>query len=376
MNCFYYTNFGENSMNAPKVFKRLTALMLLVSLCSALLLIDNTKAQASGRNTATTTTPVEKLSPELRQLIQSGQGSARVKVIVQSAASPSLTSGGLLGGLLGGLVQTVGGVVQGVLSALNITLLDVRADSVNVLAADPSISYISLDSQVRTFGHVTNTTGTQQSRAQKTALGLNYSLDGSNVSIAILDSGIDVTHKSFTSQSGKVTFSKDFTGENRTDDPYGHGTHVAAVAAGAGTATNGSYEGIASAANLVNLRVINSQGIGTVSGVLKALDWIATNRQSYNIRVVNMSLGTPAVSSYKDDPVCQAVRKLVNAGVVVVAAAGNNGKTSAGKVYGSIHCPGNEPSAITVGASNTYGSDPRRFSDDLQLARSNTKLFD
>jgi len=153
-------------MNAPKVFKRLTALVLLVSLCSALLLLDNTKAQA-----ATATTTVDKLSPELRQLIQSGQGSSRVKVIVQSTSSPSLTSGGLLGGLLGGLVQTVGGLVQGVLLALNITLLDVRADSVDVLATDPSISYISLDTQVRTFGHVTNTTGTQQSRAQKTALG-------------------------------------------------------------------------------------------------------------------------------------------------------------------------------------------------------------
>jgi hypothetical protein len=156
-----HPHFGrELSMTAPKVLKRLTALVLLVSLCSALLMFDNTKAQA-----ATATTTNQKLSPELRQLIQSGQGSTRVKVIVQSTSSPTLTSGGLLGGLLGGLVQTVGGVVQGVLSALNITLLDVRADSVSVLAADSSISYISLDSQARTFGHVTNTTGAQQSHA-------------------------------------------------------------------------------------------------------------------------------------------------------------------------------------------------------------------
>src|SRR6266508_1937071 len=137
-------------MTAPKVLKRLTALLLLVSLCSALLMSDNTKVQA-----ATATTTIQKLSPELRQLIQSGQGSTRVKVIVQSTSSPTLTSDGLLGGLFGGLVQTVGGVVQGVLSALNIMLLDVRVDSVSVLAADPSISYISLDSQVRTFGHIT-----------------------------------------------------------------------------------------------------------------------------------------------------------------------------------------------------------------------------
>ena len=73
-----------------------------------------------------------------------------------------------------------------------------------------------------------------------------------------------------------------------------------------------------------------------------------------------MSLGTPAVESYRYDPLCLAVRRLVDAGIVVVAAAGNNGKDSAGnKVYGRIHSPGNEPSAITVGAANTFGTNGR-----------------
>ena len=175
----------------------------------------------------------------------------------------------------------------------------------------------------------------------------------------MLDSGIDSKHKSFAT-TGKIKFSKDFTGENRTDDPWGHGTHVAAIAAGDGAPTGGAYEGIAPAANLVNLRVLNSQGIGRVSGVLAALDWLIANKNTYNVRVVNMSLGTPAINSYEDDPICNAVRKLVNAGVVVVAAAGNNGKDANGrKIYGAIHCPGNEPSAITVGASNSFGTDPR-----------------
>src|SRR6266571_1941280 len=84
------------------------------------------------------------------------------------------------------------------------------------------------------------------------------------------------------------------------------------------------------------------------------------NRVAYNIRVVNMSLGMPAVDSYRNDPVCRAVRGLVNAGFVVVAAAGNNGVDSNGhKIYGHIHSPGNEPSALTVGASNTLGTDAR-----------------
>ena len=121
--------------------------------------------------------------------------------------------------------------------------------------------------------------------------------------------------------------------------------------------------GVAPNANLINLRVLNSQGIGSTATVLRALDWIATNRAAYNIRVVNMSLGMPAIDSYLNDPVCRAVRRLVDAGVVVFAAAGNNGRDSDGnKLYGHIHSPGNEPSAITVGATNTFGTDDR--SDD------------
>ena len=68
----------------------------------------------------------------------------------------------------------------------------------------------------------------------------------------------------------------------------------------------------------------------------------------------------PAINSYTFDPLCGAVRKLVDNGIVVVAAAGNNGKNSAGqKIYGQIHAPGNEPSALTVGAVDTHGTDTR-----------------
>jgi serine protease AprX len=181
-----------------------------------------------------------------------------------------------------------------------------------------------------------------------------------NVVIAILDSGIDADHASFLDRSNsvRVVYNEDFTGEGRTDDPYGHGTHVASLAAGNGRISNGEYTGIAPNANLINLRVLNADGVGTTAWVLRALDWVASNRATYNIRVVNMSLGMPAVDSYRNDPICRAARRLVDAGVVVFAAAGNNGKDSEGnKLYGHIHSPGNEPSVITVGASNTFGTD-------------------
>ena len=146
-------------------------------------------------------------------------------------------------------------------------------------------------------------------------------------------SGIDANHTSFLDRRGRsrVIVSLDFTGEGRVDNPFGHGTHVASIAAGNGRIANAQFTGIASNANLINLRVLNSSGSGKVSSVLTALDWVLANRNSYNIRVVNMSLGAPAVDSYVYDPVCRAVRKLVDAGIVVVAAVGNNGLNQGGR---------------------------------------------
>src|SRR6185369_4322849 len=116
--------------------------------------------------------------------------------------------------------------------------------------------------------------------------------------------------------------------------------------------------GIAPNANIINLRVLNSEGVGSTSWLLTALDWVASTRNVYNIRVVNMSFGMAAVDSYLNHPLCQGVRSLVNSGIVVVAASGNNGTDGSGnKVYGHIHSPGIEPTAITVGAANTYGTD-------------------
>src|SRR5205814_2120808 len=118
--------------------------------------------------------------------------------------------------------------------------------------------------------------------------------------------------------------------------------------------------GIAPRAKIVNLRVLNSKGVGSVSNLLAAFDWLMSNASTYNVRVVNLSLGMPAINSYKFDPLCVAARALVDRGIVVVAAAGNNGKNSAGqKVYGQIHSPGNEPSVMTVGAVDTHGTDQR-----------------
>jgi serine protease AprX len=106
--------------------------------------------------------------------------------------------------------------------------------------------------------------------------------------------------------------------------------------------------------------VLNSSGSGKVSSVLTALDWVLANRNTYNIRVVNMSLGAPAVDSYVYDPVCRAVRKLVDAGIVVVAAVGNNGLNQGGKRSMAGALARDRTVSDHCGASNTFGTDERK----------------
>src|SRR5436309_240217 len=99
-------------------------------------------------------------------------------------------------------------------------------------------------------------------------------------------------------------------------------------------------------------------GVENLSGdVLDGIEWAVNNRQTYNIRVINLSLGHPVFESSTTDPLCLAVADAVNAGIVVVASAGNAGKSADGHmILGGITSPGNSPLALTVGALNTWGT--------------------
>jgi serine protease AprX len=286
----------------------------------------------------------DKVSADLRQKLPSG---GKLNVVITAASAWSTT--------LDNAVKSNNGAVTKTYAGFPARAAQLPAAAVEAMAARADVGYVALDRDVQVLGHVSLTSGADAARVMG-----NYSptYDGTGVGIAVLDSGIDSNHAAFS--SSRVVKSVDFTGEGITSDSYGHGTHVASIAAGNGQVSNNSYVGIAPNASIVNLRVLNSQGVGSVSSLLAALDWIKTNKDTYKIRVVNMSLGTSAVDSYKNDPVCLAVRSLVNAGLVVVAAAGNEGKDSSGtKLYGQIHSPGIDPSVITVGAANTYGTDAR-----------------
>ena len=155
--------------------------------------------------------------------------------------------------------------------------------------------------------------------------------------------------------------------QNYGVDQYGHGTHLAGIVAGSGagsrTDNNAGYIGMAPGAAIISEKVLDENGIGYVSDVIEAIDWTIENRLRFNIRVINLSLGHHADQDWADDPLAQAVERAVRAGLVVPAAAGNQGKTADGTpVVGAVISPGFDPLALTVGALNTHGTVDR--SDD------------
>jgi subtilisin family serine protease len=150
-----------------------------------------------------------------------------------------------------------------------------------------------------------------------------------------------------------------------SDDGYGHGTHVAGIVAGNGSNSWGWMFGVAPNANLLNLKVLDSNGVGQDSYVIAAIQQAIALKNTYNVRVINLSLGRPVFESYTLDPLCQAVEQAWKSGIVVVVAAGNMGRnnTYGTQGYGMITAPGNDPYVITVGAMNTRNTAPK--SDDL-----------
>jgi len=187
-------------------------------------------------------------------------------------------------------------------------------------------------------------------------------LQGAGQVIAIVDTGVDTKALGL---SGKVTHRVDFSqptaacSDNGYLDPAGHGTQVASIAAGAVSASNRGIAGVAPQAKLIDLRVFNCDEGGTTAEVDLALQWILDNRAARSISVVNLSLTTNAADQSGTDTTSILVNRLVAAGVVVVAGAGNSGDAAS-----TIRSPGTALFATTVGSANVsaYGSGLSTFS--------------
>ena len=247
---------------------------------------------------------------------------------------------GLLGGLLGGTTTTVDGVVGGLVGTVG-----------GVLDGLVGVVSPGWDDGVTT-APVPLTDVVAAVRANELHA---RGIDGSGVDIAVVDSGVAPVPG--LDAPGKVVDGPDLSFESlhpeaRHLDSYGHGTHMAGIAAGRDT-DGGGFAGVAPGSRIVNLKVGSADGAVDVTQVIAAIDWVVTHRASdgLNIRVLNLSFGTDSVQPYDRDPLAKAVESAWHNGIVVVVAAGNEGTARDALVN-----PATDPYVLAVGAVDLRGT--------------------
>ena len=306
-------------------------------------------APATPAGRAESGTP--RLDRELRERARTFAGSSRVILKLEPGVSPASVERAIRGvrGTIGRRLLSVGGQVAYVPNS-----------SLAPLSRMPGVQSVSLDRRIQ--GTIERTGATVGATWVRDNLGF----DGTGIGIAIVDSGVANWHDDLGST--RVTRFVDFVNfQPAAYDDYGHGTHVAGIIAGNGHDSEGRRRGIAPGATLIVERVLDAAGQGYISNVIAAIDYAIANRAALNIRVINLSVAAGVYESYTTDPLTLAAKRAVEAGIVVVSAAGNLGKAANGKVqHGGVGAPGNAPWVITVGASSHNGTVDR--SDDTVAA--------
>ena len=297
------------------------------------------------------------IAPDLQRRMQSNP-TQQVPVIVQMKAPPSLprtTSQAAQTAL--GLVRQHGqggkalGIIQGASGVL-------APSEIDALAHDPRVAAIYEDHPVR-WSDTTNLVTAYPAEVNATDVWAAGG-SGQGVTVAVLDSGI-AQDPDLSQPTNRIVAAVNFADPLPlgVQDPGGHGTHVAGIIGGNGTSSNRQYVGIAPRANLLDVRVLDSQGSGRASSVIAGLQWIVAHKDVYGIRVVNVSIGAPATTDFVHDPIAAAVEVAWLRGMVVVSSAGNGG-------FGVVDSPGIDPHVITVGALDDQGTPSP--SDDIQPA--------
>ena len=311
----------------------------------------------AGPKSAPGKTP--KFASDLQQRVEPN---GMVTVIVQHRQMPSFAHLKSM--------QGRGAAIKSQFHSIRAVTMRVPASMLAELAQDPNVTYITPD---RTQKMATNPVTEEYATAVEADVAASqYGFDGTGVGVAVIDSGV-AAHPDLNNANGvsRVVYSQSFvSGDATTSDKFGHGTHVSGLIGGNGSSSgtaNGyaaTYAGMAPNVNIINLRVLDQNGSGTDSQVIAAIEEAIALQSTYNIRVINMSLGRPVFESYTLDPVDQAVEAAWKAGIVVVAAAGNNGRYLPTDGFGTIVVPGNDPSVITVGAAMTELT-PTRTDDQI-----------
>lgn len=203
--------------------------------------------------------------------------------------------------------------------------------AIRVLATRPDVEMIWLDEEVHTLLDVSVPL---IQAPQVWQLGFT----GKGVPVGIVDTGIDHNHPDL---AGRVKASQDFTGEGDSDN-HGHGTHVAGIIGGNGTASQGKYRGVAFECDYVIAKVLRGDGGGLMSDVIAGLEYVVDQ----GVKVINLSLGGGSAND-GTDALSVACDNAVGEGIVVCVAAGNSGPDA-----GTVGSPACAHNVITIGATD------------------------
>ncbi|HLO27801.1 MAG TPA: S8 family peptidase [Anaerolineales bacterium] len=302
-------------------------------------------------------------------------GEMRIQpVLVQMAASdPDQTVNVIIQKTVGstGIEEQVfqfGGKVTNDLSIINAFSAKMPAGAALEIARSSDVRWVSLDAPLLPTGCTKCIDTSKLANAYVRTIGAdklwNNSpyLQGQGIGVAVVDSGVNPNGDLFTSagvnrQVADVRFNSDYN--QNTSDGYGHGTHVASIIGGDGSESAGKYIGVAPMVNIINVKVSNDDGSALMADVVAGLQWVLANKNTYDIRVVNLSLNSSVAESYQTSPLDAAVEILWFNKIVVVASAGNQGSSA-------IYPPANDPFIITVGAADDKGTSG--ISDDVMAS--------
>ena len=329
--------------NAQKIFQTCLILTLILGMLAPAVLPGEPQAV--------------RMSDSVAQLIAEDPG-AKIRVIVQVTTGASLAEQ---------YVEQMGGSVLKTLPLINAFVAEISAQFLPRLAALSSVSWISPDARiVSTVKPVKDPLSLDEMLPEHNfldTLGVREVWDmgylGEGIGVAVIDSGIFMD-RDFSIIPNKphirIKMSQSFNSESPSDD-FGHGTHVAGIIGGNGSASGGHYSGLAPRVDLINLKISDDQGFAYESDTVEAMQWVFDNKDLYNIRVVNLSIQSTIPLSYHESPLDAAAEILWFNGVVVVAAAGNRND---GEDFNPIQAaPGNDPFIITVGAVDENGTSKR-----------------
>jgi serine protease AprX len=295
-------------------------------------------------------------APDVRQA--DAEGDPNVPVIVQYSV------GGL--GAARAAVAELDGRVGRPLPIVDGFAASVPSSALGALAAAGGVRAVAPDATVHVHGGLANASDTPAPADDTAALAGTLRADevwatgnhGRGVTVAVADTGItqvdDLAGRIRPVQVstwGATAACLNLSGEPDCTDTYGHGTFVAGVIAGNGASSSGRWAGVAPAADLVSIKLAGRDGSTDVSNVLAAIQWVVSHKDTYGIRVLNLSVGTDSTQSYLTDPLNYAVERAWDAGVVVVVSASNLGPDP-----GSISKPGDDPLVVTVGAVDDRGT--------------------